>query len=257
MKGLPDRLSKKVEGFSWKQMTIGCSEAKTYFLQGPAYNQYLKIQPANAVENLSDEKDRLVWLQGKLAVPEVIDYDNDHQNKYLLMTEVKGINASERVHLANVTDLMEQVGAGLQVIHNVNTTGCLFDQTLEIKITEANRRVQNGLADEEDFDWERKGRKASKLFEELLFKKPSNEDLVFTHGDYCLPNIILNKGEVSGFIDVGRTGIADRYQDVALAVRSIAFNFGKEYISYFLEAYGMPDVDETKMDYYHLMDEFF
>ncbi|UOQ50135.1 aminoglycoside 3'-phosphotransferase [Gracilibacillus caseinilyticus] len=257
MKDMPDRLSKRTEGFSWEQMTIGRSEAKTFFLQGSTYNQYLKIQPVNAVENLSDEKDRLQWLRGKLPVPEVVYYDMDHQNEYLLMTEVKGTNASDQIHLANVTDLIKQVGTGLQVLHHINTKDCPFNQTLEPKIAEAKRRAENSLVDEEDFDGIRKGMKASELFEELLCNKPNNEDLVFTHGDYCLPNIILSKGKVSGFIDVGRAGVADRYQDVALAIRSITSNFGKEYIPYFLEGYGMTDVDETKMDYYQLMDEFF
>jgi aminoglycoside phosphotransferase len=84
-----------------------------------------------------------------------------------------------------------------------------------------------------------------------------SEDLVFTHGDYCLSNIMISDGEVSGFIDWGRGGVADRYQDLALAIRSIIYNFGKEHVPLFLDAYGVKELDEAKIYDYQLLDEFF
>ena len=37
-------------------------------------------------------------------------------------------------------------------------------------------------------------------------------------------NIFLKDGEITGFIDLERAGIADKWQDIALAIRSIEFN---------------------------------
>ncbi|WP_338108671.1 phosphotransferase, partial [Heyndrickxia oleronia] len=62
---------------------------------------------------------------------------------------------------------------------------------------------------------------------------------------------------INGFIDMGRAGISDRYQDLALAVRSITYNFGKDMIPYFLNEYGMQSYDKAKINFYQLMDEFF
>ena len=42
------------------------------------------------------------------------------------------------------------------------------------------------------------------------------EDVVFTHGDYCLPNVMILKGHLSGYIDWGYAGIGDRYLDKAV-----------------------------------------
>jgi aminoglycoside phosphotransferase len=82
--------------------------------------------------------------------------------------------------------------------------------------------------------------------------------LVFTHGDYCLPNIMLKDGAVSGFLDLGRAGIADRYTDLALAARSIRHNMGDErLVNLFFHAYGLGEVDWRKVDYYILLDELF
>ncbi len=77
-----------------------------------------------------------------------------------------------------------------------------------------------------------------------------------THGDYCLPNVVLRDGAVAGFIDVGRAGVADRHQDFACAARSIAYNYGEQFVAPFFEAYGMAP-DPARIAFYQLLDEFF
>lgn len=44
----------------------------------------------------------------------------------------------------------------------------------------------------------------------LVNKKPG-EELVLSHGDYCLPNIFGIQDLVTGYIDLGRAGIADKF----------------------------------------------
>jgi aminoglycoside phosphotransferase len=113
-----------------------------------------------------------------------------------------------------------------------------------------------GLVDPNEFDDERQGRTSEDLVRELFKSKPSNEDLVFTHGDYCVPNIILNDEKLNGFVDWGNAGIADRYQDIALLTRSICYNFGEEWQELVFEIYGI-EPDWNKIHFYRLLDEFF
>jgi aminoglycoside 3'-phosphotransferase-2 len=56
---------------------------------------------------------------------------------------------------------------------------------------------------------------------------------------------------------LGNSGIADQYQDIALMVRSLTSNFGKEWVEVFLEAYGLENTDWDKIKFYQLLDEFF
>lgn len=69
---------------------------------------------------------------------------------------------------------------------------------------------------------------------------------------------MLDDRGVTGFIDWGYAGVADRYQDLALAVRSITWNLGAEWVPSFLDAYRLPDgLDAAKIEFFHLLDEFF
>ncbi len=94
--------------------------------------------------------------------------------------------------------------------------------------------------------------------DKLIQCKPNSEDIVFTHGDYCLPNIIIdNEGNI-GFIDLGRSGNADKYQDIALAIRSIKYNLQNDkWVRLFVNTYGIETIDNNKLEYYILLDEFF
>ncbi|EEQ96518.1 Aminoglycoside 3'-phosphotransferase [Brucella intermedia LMG 3301] len=102
-----------------------------------------------------------------------------------------------------------------------------------------------------------KGGTPQGVFEELLRLKPQSEDIVVTHGDACLPNFIADKDAFTGFIDCGRLGLADRHQDLALACWSIRYNLGEEWVAPFLATYGGPAIEEAKISYYRLLDEFF
>ncbi len=109
---------------------------------------------------------------------------------------------------------------------------------------------------EEDTFGEKGFSSPKELYKYLLENKPE-EELVFSHGDYCLPNIFSENNEISGFIDLGRSGISDKWQDIALCVRSLEHNFGSDiYKEKFFKELGIP-CDEKKVRYYILLDELF
>ena len=126
-------------------------------------------------------------------------------------------------------------------------------------LSQAYRNLVLGAVDTDDFDVERLGRSAESLFEELLTTRPASEDLVFTHGDNCVANVLIDPTtlRLSGFIDWSRASIADHYQDLALAARSTAYNFGEQWVAEFFRAYGIQEPDEAKVSFYKLLDEFF
>lgn len=196
------------------------------------------------------------WLQGRLPVPEVIAFEQDGERDWLLMSAIPGRDAAHQSE-APPDRLVILLAQGLAHIHSLPPSDCPFDHSLDREIETARHNLINGRVDEDDFDEVRQGRSAADLFDELLRLRPAGEEIVFTHGDYCLPNILIDGDAVSGFIDWGRAGRGDLYRDIALALRSIRFNLGAEFERPFLEAYGITRPDTAKIEYFQLLDEFF
>lgn len=121
---LPTDLSKLINDYQWQRITLGLSQSQTYLLSGVPSNLYIKIQSLTAAESLLHEKERLVWLQGKLPVPEVVYYGQDDANEYLLMTEIEGVNASDKAYEGMLPQLMQQLAIGLRILHEVPVEGC-------------------------------------------------------------------------------------------------------------------------------------
>lgn len=76
--------------------------------------------------------------------------------------------------------------------------------------------------------------------------------LVVCHGDYCPPNVLLTDGRVSGYVDLGELGVADRWWDIAIGGWSTGWNFGAEFEDLFYDSYGI-EPDRDRIAFYRLL----
>ncbi len=248
---------------AWTADDMGCSGAEVWRItrtDGTVY--YLKhvadtehVGGAGWAE-LAHEHALLAWLQGKLPVPQIAFWRAAEQQADLVTTALPGVMTCDPTLNAHVPLVIQRLAEGLRLIHALPVSACPFDQRLDRKLADARARIDAGLIDTADFDPARQGDDPATLYQRLLAERPASEDLVCTHGDYCLPNIFLDPADhhLTGFIDWGRGGVADRYQDLAIAARSIAHNWGAQWVPAFFAHYGtVPDA--TKIAYYQLLDE--
>ena len=78
----------------------------------------------------------------------------------------------------------------------------------------------------------------------------NKEKKVFSHGDLCLPNIIIRNNKIVGFIDLGDASIRDKEYDVATILRSYEYNINSlKYSKEFLETIKNIDIEKV-MKYY-------
>jgi aminoglycoside phosphotransferase len=257
MIALPPDLMALVAGNAWEPITRGESGAQVYRLRAGTLTWYLKVEPHRPHAEPQAEAARVRWLQGRLPVPALRYAAADERHHYLLMTALPGADATAAQWRADPARLVALLAASLQIIHRQPITGCPFDLRLDAELARAAANLAAGAVDAEDFDAERLGRSPESLLAELHATRPCDEDLVFIHGDYCLPNVVIDAWALSGFIDLGRCGVADRYHDLAQAARSIARNLGAAWVAPFFTAYGIRQPDVAKLHYYQLLDEFF
>lgn len=255
-------LQHKLQTYSQRKIGLGCSAARVFELHRPQERLFLKWQALPSPDSLQREAEILRWLQGRLPVPELKAAEQQAEEEILLMSAVPGLDASQPELCADPLVLAELLAAALKRCHSLDISGCPFVADLPAKIQQAEAHLTAGWVDLDDFDPEHLGRDPQAMLAELKARAAgSTERLVFTHGDACLPNLIFEKpsGEwqLSGLIDLGRAGLADPWQDLALACRSLRHNgYDEAVVSHFLANYGAVDNPE-KYALYVLLDEFF
>jgi aminoglycoside 3'-phosphotransferase-1 len=231
-----------------------------YRLHGKANVAELFLKHGKKViaDDITDEMVRLRWLAKYAPVPAVVHFTRTDNEAWLLMTAISGKTAHHilKTGSESPTAVVDAIAEFLKQIHAIPTYECPFTSEQTYRLSCARTRIDAGLVDEDDFDDERKGWTAEQVWKTLQSMSPFVPDTVVTHGDFSLDNLLIREGKVLGCIDVGRVGIADRYQDLAIAWNGLA-EFGASLQQRFLEQYGTVDIDWNKLQFHLMLDELF
>ena len=260
---IPDTIKKLIEGKPYVSDDTGMSGSKIMIFD----DSVLKIVK-NGTGNEVAAAEIMRWLEGKIPVPQVIACETDDKYQYLLMSKVPGRMSCDAYYLEHPGELLACLTEAFTMLWNVDVSGCPRDRNIDAQLQEARFRVENDLVDPEDAEPETFGEDGFKdpkdLLDWLEKNRPAYEP-VLSHGDFCLPNIFIENGRINGFIDLGETGVADKWRDIALCYRSLKHNYdgsfgGKGYPDFdpdmLFEALGI-EPDREKLKYYILLDELF
>ncbi len=264
-----DKLRQRYRGYAWEQVTVGHSDALVFRLDASTGTDslYAKVSMPQGLlgTQLSGEAARIEWLAAQGApVPEVVEHGEEDGVAWLVTRALLGRRASAPWPAGQRAEVIDTVADIALTLHALPAADCPFDRSLAVTVPQAQAAGVAGLVDLADLDEERRGWGTERLLAELAATVPHHEDVVVCHGDFCLPNVLVDPETLrpTGVVDLGRVGIADRYADLALAVRSLAGPFNRQYgpddAQRFLDRYllGAP-VDNDRLAFYCLLDEFF
>jgi aminoglycoside phosphotransferase len=261
---IPGSMLKALEGslglFEYHRLETTVSNASVFRLETLKKKQsfYLKIAAkTDRLNSIEVERKAYYWLSGKMPIPTVRHFQRVKKWVCICTQALPGRTLAESLDTLPPETVVKIYAQTLKQLHKLPTDDCPLRFSLGERIALARERVELGEVDDSDFEAENQRYTSEVLFEKMLQLVPHEQYLVFTHGDYCMDNIMVKNGELCGLIDLCRAGIADRYQDIALAMRSIRHELGAGYESLFCQEYGLDRLDQDKVDFYVLLDEFF
>ena len=270
---LPESIREKVSGKDFRIDDLGKSGSRIFLFDDCVLKCEKLLEPSDTeADPFREDQDQTVevmrWLHGKLPVPEVLAYEKDEKYRYLLMNKIEGSVACNSYYMEHPKEMIPVLSDALKLLWSIDISDCPRKTDIDTVLSEAEYRVRNDLVDLSDTEPETFGEGGFKDAEELLSwlkeNKPSYEP-VLSHGDFCLPNVFIKDGKLSGLIDLGNTGTGDKWMDIALCYRSLKHNAdgmwsGNVYPNIWpevlFEELGIePDWD--RIHYYILLDELF
>jgi kanamycin kinase len=216
-----------------------CShEARVYFLDVDG-GLYLKRSARGSLkkEALMDD----YFFRKGLGSPEVVKYLEGEQD-WLLTSRVAGEDCTHADYLADPKRLCDLLATKLRELHETDFSDCPVKDHTANYLATAERNYRNGQFDLSYFDENSTPEEAWRILQDgkSLLKTDT-----LLHGDYCLPNVMLDRWQFSGFIDLGNGGVGDRHVDLFWGAWTLNFNLGTdEYRERFFDAYGRDRVDD-------------
>lgn len=262
---IPEEIFEVIKDEDYQLDDIGLSDSSVYLFS----KCVLKIQN-NSNEALNEVK-MIKKLSNDIPLPKLYMHKIENNKSYTLMSRVEGKMLCDSFYLENEDLLLNLASEVITSLWSVDVSDLKSDVSLlQDRLKQARYNVENGLVDINNVE--------PTTFKNGSFKDPYDLlnwlennmpplDIVLSHGDLCLPNIIIKDNKVSGLIDIGKMGPADRYQDIAILLRSIDHNAKGKYNGYkhkyfdfnmelFINRLGI-EFDWEKYRYYYLLDELF
>ena len=256
---LPEKIREALGAASVDEMRTSRRGLVTYDLRArdgwPVRS--LKLAPSNDPFAVLSEVDRLEWIDRRLPCPKVLASAQLPAGGHAVVLSLPpGTRASTSEHVMRAQRTVEYLAQALRFVHEIPIDNCPFSARLELRLRSIKRRITIDQYDPGTFTPPYNRYPISRLFEILQESRPTEGDDVFTHGSFGLDAALLDQTGVSGVVDWGQAGVADRYVDLAAAVRSIARTLGPEQIPLFFRCYGLEHPDPLKLDFYALLAEF-
>lgn len=235
---IPSELERLIIGA--KIYDSSCSpEARVYYIDKD--NGYFLKKSEK--DSLKKEAVMTSYFHSKGLGTEVLNYISDTSD-WLLTAKVIGEDCTHETYLSDPIRLCDTIATELRKLHEIDFSDCPVKNRIQDYLALAETNYKNGTYDKSAFPDSFGYRSADEAIAVLNDGKNELKADVLIHGDYCLPNIMLDNWKISKFIDLGNSGVGDRHIDIFWGVWTLWFNLKTyKYSSRFLDAYGRDKIN--------------
>ena len=167
---------------------------------------------------------------------------------YMLTERVSGEDCTHAQYLSDPKRLCELYAELLYDLHHRDFSDCPVQNRIDSYHSLAFEKYRTGNYDQDSFP-DSFGYASAEEAMAVIEKYGSalrNDTLI--HGDYCLPNVMLDDWSFSAFIDVGNGGVGDKHIDLFWGTWTLWYNLKtNEYEDRFLDAYGRGNFDKDML----------
>lgn len=222
-----------------------CSpEARVVFIDRKD-GYYLKSAPRGSLQR---EAELTRYFHARGLAAEVLDYRSDERD-WLLTTRVRGEDLTHADYLAQPERLATLLGERLRTLHELSTEGCPVPDHTSRYLATVEHNYRTGNYDTSHFPDSFGYASAEQAWQVVEAGRHLLKSDTLLHGDYCLPNVMLDDWTFSGFIDLGNGGVGDRHVDLFWGAWTLAFNLHTDaYRDRFFDAYGRDHIELEMLD---------
>ena len=162
----------------------------------------------------------------------------------MLTEKVTGEDCTYKMYLDDPKRLCDTTAELLRQLHKVDYNGCPVQNRIDSYLETAANNYYTDTYDKSSFPDSfgyTSAKEAWNIVEKYghLFKADT-----LLHGDFCLPNIMLDNWKFSKFIDLGNGGVGDKHIDIFWGIWTLYFNLKtNKYTNRFIDAYGRKDIE--------------
>lgn len=238
LKNIPQQFHKLIEGADVYDSSCSAEARVIYIDRDCGY--FLKKAPVGSLE-----KEALLarYFHKKGFTAPVIEYLS-LEDDWLLSEKVLGEDATHSAYLEDPTRLAKKSAEILRTLHETDFSDCPIKTRMNDYFATVDENYKKGCFDlsyakfataDEAYRVTTEGRN--------MFK---NDTLL--HGDYCLPNFLMQNWKFSGFVDLGHGGVGDRHVDIFWGAWTLNFNLHTDkYRNLFFDAYGRDKIDNDAL----------
>lgn len=238
---LPDELIRWIAGAPvWE--SSGESGARTVRI-GRDGGAYLKIAARGSLSLAC--RMQAFFSARKMSSPVLLYLSADRD--YLVTAAIQGEDGTSERYLAEPERLSETFGQSLRRLHEADLAGCPVTDKMSglVRLARATPFLQSHL---DDIAGSIGPASAASAPAEVAAAGGLLKNDVLMHGDYCLPNIMLDDWAFAGFVDVADGGAGDRHYDLTWGLWTLNRNLKtQKYGERFLDAYGRDCIDGDRL----------
>lgn len=217
-----------------------CSPEARVMLIDRDEGYYLKSAPKGS---LSREAAMTRYLHQKGLATEVLDYLSEDRD-WLLTARVRGEDCTHATYLGDPKRLCDTLAQLLRDLHETDWSGCPVLDHTEQYCRIASKNHDMGVCDTALFPDGWGYASAEDAWRVVEKSRHLLKSDTLLHGDYCLPNVMLDDWRFSAFIDLGNGGVGDRHVDLFWGAWTLRFNLKTDrYRDRFLDAYGRDRIE--------------